>query len=194
MQYPLDLRFKLFALATQISLTDGSSNALLYIKQKMFKFKEHIEVFRDSKQGEKLFDIKADRIIDFSACYSFTSPGGTNFGAVRRKGAKSLWRASYDVIEDGQVDMTISEEHPWKKVWEGLAGEIPIVGFVVALLLNPSYLVKSPDGTPLMRVTKKAAVFEGKFVIDKLAEISPDDELRALLSLIMVVVLERQRG
>ncbi len=60
--------------------------AILYIKQKMFKFKEHVEVFRDASQQEKLFDIRADRIIDFSASYSFTAADGSTWGSVRRRG------------------------------------------------------------------------------------------------------------
>jgi len=60
--------------------------------------------------------------------------------------------------------------------------------------LNPSYIVTSPDGTPLLRLTKKPAVFESRFVLEKLSEFSEDDELRSLLALVMVVLLERKRG
>ncbi len=194
MQYPIQMSFKLFALATQISVNDAASQPILYIKQKMLRLKEHVEVFRDSTQQEKLFDIRADRVIDFSANYSFTAADGTPWGSVRRRGGRSIWRAHYEVIEEGQVDMEITEESPWKKVVEAVMNEIPIVNFVVAYLLNPSYVVKRPDGTLLMRVTKKPAVFEGKFEIEKLSEVPPDDELRMLLSLIMLTLLERKRG
>jgi hypothetical protein len=50
------------------------------------------------------------------------------------------------------------------------------------------------DGTLALRATKKPSIFERYFVIEKLAEIDEDDELRALLSLIMMVLLEKRRG
>jgi hypothetical protein len=61
-------------------------------------------------------------------------------------------------------------------------------------LINPTYLITLADGTPALRVLKKPSVFERYFVIDKLSEVDQDDELRALLSLIMMVLLEKSRG
>jgi hypothetical protein len=194
MQYPLDLRFSLFALSQQITVRDAGGNSILFVKQKMLRLKEKVEVFSDSTLKNKLFEINADRIIDFSANYSFTAADGSNWGAVRRLGMRSLWSAHYEVIEDNAVDMHIREENPWKKLIESLLGEIPVVGFLALYLLNPSYLITLADGIPAMRVIKKPSVFERYFVIEKINEVDQDDELRALLSLIMMVLLEKSRG
>lgn len=194
MQYPLDLRFKLITLGQRITATDATGQPLLFIKQKMFKLKEKVQIYSDAKLTQEIFQIAADRIIDFSANYHFTDPQGTDWGSVRRKGMRSLWSAHYEVMQDGVVDMTISEESPMKKLLESLLGDIPIIGLVAVMLLNPSYIVSRPDGTPLLRLTKKPAVFEGKFVLEKLNDLPEDDELRSLLALIMMVLLERKRG
>lgn len=194
MQYPIDLRFKLMTLGQRITATDASGQALLFIKQKMFKLKERVNIYSDPKLKQEIFQIAADRMIDFSANYRFTDPQGTDWGSVRRRGMRSLWSAHYEIMQDGVVDMTISEESPMKKLLESLLGEIPVVGFVAVMLLNPSYIVCRPDGTQLLRLTKKPAVFEGKFVLEKLSELPEDDELRSLLALIMMVLLERKRG
>jgi len=194
MQYPLEIRFKLFALSQQIAVRDAAGNSILYVKQKMFRLKEKVEVFSSSEMSRKLFEINADRMLDFSANYRFTGADGTDWGTVRREGMRSLWAAHYDIYEQGKIDMMIREENPWKRLVEGLLGEIPLLGFVAIYLINPSYLVKMADGTPALRATKKPSIFERYFVIDKLAEIDEDDELRALLSLIMMVLLEKRRG
>lgn len=194
MQYPMELRFKLLSLANQVSVTDATGQLVMYVRQKMFKFKEHVTVYGDRQQTRPLFEIKADRVIDFSASYHFTTSDGQPWGAVRRRGARSLWSAHYEVTEGDQVDMVISEESPFKKVLEGILGEIPFIGFIFIMLLNPSYIVARPDGTRVMKLTKLAAVFEGKFRLEKLSECSEDDELRAILALIMLVLLERARG
>lgn len=194
MRYPLDLRFKILTLGQRITATDSGGNTLLYIKQKMFKLKENVEVYSSSDQQQLLFRIKADRIIDFSANYHFTNANGDDWGSVRRQGIKSLWSAHYDVIQDGEIDMTIEEESAIKKVLDAIFGEIPIVGILATYLINPSYIVRRPDGTPLLRLVKKPAFLEGYFVLEKLNEMPEDDELRSLLALITMVLLERKRG
>ena len=171
MEYPLQLRFKLWSIGQQIIAKDATDKQLMFIKQKMFKLKEKIEIYPDSSKGSVIFRIEADRMIDWSANYSFTDADGNDWGAVRRKGMASIWSARYDVMQDGEVDMNIREESPFKKVVEGLAGGIPVLGFIVSYLLNPSYLVSRPDGTPLLRLTKHPAFFEGKFSVEKLSEI-----------------------
>ncbi|MEM8913580.1 MAG: hypothetical protein AAGC97_17615, partial [Planctomycetota bacterium] len=81
-----------------------------------------------------------------------------------------------------------------KKLLESLLTEIPLVGMVATYLLNPTYLVQRPDGTPLLRLTKRPAVFEGVFTLEKLADMPEDDELRSLLAVMMLALLERGRG
>jgi len=193
-QYPIELRFKLLTLGQRITATDASGNLLMFIKQKMFKLREKVEIYHDQQQSRLIFRIEADRMIDWSANYHFTDAEGNDWGAVRRKGMKSLWSAHYDVIQDGQVDMTIEEESPLKKVLESLLGEIPLLGLIAVYLLNPSYIVRRPDGTQLLRLIKRPAILEGKFELHKLQEMPEDDELRSLMAILMLVLLERRRG
>lgn len=194
MQYPLTLRFKLMTFGQRITVTDSTGQMLMFVKQKMFKLKENVEVFRDEGRTNLMFRIQADRVIDFSANYHFTDASGNDWGAVRRKGMRSFWAAHYQVMQDNQVDMEINEENPFKKVLESILGEIPVLGFIAVYLLNPSYIVTRPDGTPLLRLTKKPAFFEGMFELEKLNDMPEDDELRSLLALMMLCLLERARG
>lgn len=194
MKYPVNLSFKLMTFGQRISASDADGKLLMFVKQKMFKLKEQVEIFSDENQSSLLFRIGADRVIDWSANYHFTDAAGNDWGAVRRKGMRSLWSAHYEVMQDGQVDMTIQEESAIKKLIESILGEIPILGFLFIYLLNPSYIVRRPDGTELLRLTKHPAIFEGKFTLEKLNEIPEDDELRSLLAVMMVVLLERRRG
>lgn len=194
MKYPLDLRFTIFSLSQQITVRDADGQSILFVKQKMFRFKEKIEVFADSSMQKKLFEINSDRIIDFSANYHFTAADGSDWGAVRRRGMRSLWSAHYEIMENNVVDMNLQEENPWKKVIESLLGEIPVVGFAAIYFLNPTYLISMADGSPALRALKKPSILERYFVIEKLMELDEDDELRALLSMIMMVLLEKSRG
>jgi hypothetical protein len=194
MNYPLQLSFEILSLARKISVIDAAGNLSFYVKQKMFKLKESVTVFADVEQKRPLYELKADRVLDFSASYHFTDARGNQIGTVRRKGMKSIWRARYDIVNGSGQALTIQEANPWAKVGDSLFGEIPIVGMFSGYLFHPEYLVARADGTPVMRLKKEPAFFQGKFKIEKLADVSEEEETRILLSLIMMVLLERQRG
>lgn len=194
LSYPLTLSFKIVALAPQLSVTDANGRLVAHVKQKMFKLKEDVNVFEDVQQTRLAFNMKADRVIDFSPRFQFVDRLGRTIGSVKRQGAKSLWRARYDIYSADTMTMRIHEENPWIKVWDGLVGEIPVVGMFSGYLLHPAYQIVSAGNLLLMRMEKQPAFFKGKFRIEKLAPLNVDDEARALLSLLMMVLMERARG
>jgi uncharacterized protein YxjI len=194
LNYPLTLNFKIVAMAPQLSVADANGMLVAYVKQKMFKLKEDVNVFEDAQQSRLAYNIKADRVIDFSPRFAFVNQLGQTVGSVKRQGAKSLWKATYDVYEGELLRLSIREENPWVKVLDGLLSEVPIVGMFAGYFLHPSYSVSFPNGQGVLRMKKQPAFFQGKFSIEKLAQLSPDDEQRAFLSLMMMVLLERARG
>jgi uncharacterized protein YxjI len=195
-QYPLELTFKLFSLTPQISLVDQQGNSLFYVRQQLFRLKEVINIFADSQRTQELFTIRADRVIDFSARYNFTDRDGQPLGSVKRKGMKSLWKAHYDVFDTqgDQVIFTIEEENPWVKVMDALFAEIPVVGMFTGYLFNPAYHVNRPDGTLVMRLEKLPAFFSRIFTIKQMNMLNGQEESQVLLSLLMLLLLERNRG
>lgn len=195
MNYPLSLSFKLLAIASQIYLRDANGNLIGYVKQKLFKLKEDINIFADEAQTQHLFNIKADRIIDFSANYRFTGNQGNPLGSIRRKGMRSLWKANYQISDAaGNHVMNINEENGWVKVMDALFGELPIIGMFAGYIFNPTYLVTRIDGTPVAKLSKEPAFFEGKFKLEPLVQLSGDEETRTILSVLMMLLLERRRG
>ena len=194
MEYPLELAFKILALAPQISVTDASGGLVFYVKQKLFKLKEEVTVFADAQQTRPLYRINADRVLDFSASYHFTDVSGINLGSVKREGMRSLWKAHYNIFEGDAPVMMIREENPWVKVLDGLFSAIPIIGMFSGYILHPAFLVSRIDGTVVMRLEKQPSFFESKFTIRKQVELDEGGETRVLLSVLMMILLERARG
>ncbi len=194
-QYPLSLSFKVFAFRQQITLTDANGRVILYTKRKFFKIKEHIEIFTDKTQTVMLAEIRANKIIDWSARYNFTDGDGGAIGSVGRKGWRSIFKCHYQSFNPGDEipDYDIHEENPMAKVFDALLGEIPLLGILTAFLFHPRYLA-SKGNQGALRLTKKAAFFEGKFELTKLAELTPREELNLILSFLMLCMLERRRG
>lgn len=195
MNYPIELSFKLLALASQIYIRDSSGQLTGYVKQKLFKLKEDINIFADEAQTRLLYNIKADRVLDFSANYAFTDASGRFLGSIKRQGMRSLWKANYDIFDSASTPvMKINEENGWVKVIDAFAGELPIVGMFTGYFFNPSYIVSRIDGTPVARLKKQPAFFEGKFQLSELSPINDEDEVRVLLAVLAMTLLERSRG
>jgi len=129
LDYPLDLRFRLISLGPQINVVDAGARSVAYVKQKAFRLKEDVEVHTDESRRTPLWRIKADRIIDWSAAYRITDASGALLGTLRRKGGRSLWRATYVITDPNDQPIGgIHEKDPWTKVLDGLLSLVPIVG------------------------------------------------------------------
>ena len=195
MNYPLNLSFKLLAIASQIYVRDANGQLIGYVKQKLLKLKEDINVFADEQQTQHLYNIKADRILDFSAKYNFTDAQGRSLGSVRRKGMRSIFKAHYLIFDENDTQtMEIHEENGWIKVFDALLSEVPILGMFTGYVFNPSYIVTRLDGSEVTRLKKQPAFFEGVFELESLSQMDDALEAKVFLSVLTMTLLERMRG
>ena len=195
MNYPVELNFKKIALAQQATLTDTNGDSIAYARQKMFKLKEELEVFEDKTKSNRICTIKANKVLDFRAAYSFFTENEQSFGSIQRKGLYSIWKATYLLNEaSGNQYATIKEEKPFAKVVDTLLGGLPFVGLVCNYIFNPSYVLTLDDGTEQFRLTKSPSFWGALFKIEKLTEVAPDHEIRCMMSLLMMIFLEKSRG
>jgi hypothetical protein len=196
LQYPITLNFKIAALAPQISATDASGREILYVRQKLLKLRDKIHVFADSSQSQELYEINADRILDFSARFTFTDPQGRTVGSIQRQGMASIWKATYDIEPPmGGAVYSIVEEQPWLKVIDYFVEEIPFVGIFAGYLFSPTYGVTNlSTGQTALRITKRRTFLAKTFTIDNLAGSLPEaEEVATLLGILIMVLHERRR-
>lgn len=195
MAYPLAINFKLISWTQDIRMTDVTGQSVGFVHQKALKLREQIEVFSDESRSRLMYTIQADNILDFSGRYRFRGAMGTDFGCVRRHGLVSMWKAHY-TIEDpsGRELFTIRESNPWTKVFDSLLSEVPILGMFSGYLFHPAYDVVDAMGNHVMQLAKQPSFFERSYSIASLGSVSPEDEVRVLLGLMMMILLERSRG
>lgn len=196
LNYPLDFKFKITTLSSDFNITDRNGNYVAYVRQKMFKLKEDVIVFSNESRTKELFRIKASQWIDFNASYAITDQQtGKQFGNLSRKGMRSLWKSQYDIADSGgQTKYQINEDNGWIKVLDGIVGEIPLIGMLSGYFLNPSYTVKDNSGREYFRLKKMPSLFGRRFQLDRLVDIADEDEALVILSFLMMVLLERERG
>lgn len=194
LNYPLTFSFKVVAFNPQVKVTDASGNVVLYVKQKALALKEDVKIFADEAQARQLYQLKANKMIDFSAQFNITTPGGAPLGAVKRQGIASLWKATYNILDPNGADVgLIHEENAWVKVADAMLGEVPVIGILSGYLFNPAYLVDYKGQTALY-LKKQPAFLEGKFTVEKRGSFSDADEGLLISSVVMTLMLERTRG
>ena len=196
MLFPLEFRFKLIALASQIFVRDANGSLVAYVRQKLLKLKEDVIVYGDEDGTRPLYRIRADRIIDIGARYEITDAGsGMPLGSVRQRGLRSFWRAQYEVEKGGQAAYTVHEESVWVRVLDSLFGELPIVGALTGYVFHAAYRVTSTSsGRDVLRLVKRPALFEGRFELESLSPLDEEDERLLVLACMMILLLERNRS
>ncbi len=193
-EYPLDLSFKIFTIGTRVGVVDAHGRQVAYVRKKKFKLREDVMVYRDEGQREALFRLKADRILDFGASYAVTAPDGRILGHVRRQGVRSFWKSAYGIVNAGGREVGgIREENPWIKVADGLLEMIPFGDVLGGLFFNPAYRIDLRDDT-VLRLRKQRALLESRFRLEKLGDFSEAEEDLLLASVVMMLLLERDRG
>ena len=130
--------FKLFGAGFHLYADDG--RLLAYSKQKAFRLKEDIRVYADTEMAHEVLHIQADRIIDWSAAYQvYDGQTGEHYGTLRRKGWKSLFRDSWEILDaEGAIRGRVIEE---SGTWAFLRRLIE----VAALLVPQTFLIEVGD-------------------------------------------------
>jgi len=194
-RFPLQFIFKITTFSNDFIVSDVNGRTINYVKQKMFKLLEEVNVFGEEEQSQHLYTIRANKWLDFSASYAFTNTSGTEIGRVVRKGWASIWKSRYEIYDEKQQqDLIIQEENGWVKVGDAFLGEIPILGLLTGYFFNPSYIVYRPDGKVVVRLKKERSFFGRRFTVHQLDEFEEGEETRIILGLMMMLLLERRRG
>jgi hypothetical protein len=150
--------FRLFGAGFTLMAMDG--RLLAASEQKAFKLKEDIRVNDGTPGGAELWQIKADRVIDFSAAYQVTdSQTGEHIGTLRRKGWSSLFRDSWEILDSsGIIRGKVMEDSAWKAA---------IRRFIeVATLFLPQTFLIEVEGQVVGTMRQNFNIFVQKFEVD----------------------------
>ena len=198
--FPLNIAFRFFTLHPQMSVKDSNGAVIGYVRQSLWRFKEAVTVFTDETQSKPIYQINADRVIDFNANYAITNDSGRALGTVRRNGMRSLWKAAYEIVGVEQqfgatlLGFQVHERSAFVRMVDNLIGEIPLVGMLSGYVFNPIYDVTRSDGAPALTMTKHRSFLEANFSITQQGELDAEERERLLLGLMMIILLERKRG
>ena len=90
---------------------DGSpGEAICFVEQKRFKFKEDIRFYTDASKSQELLRIKARQRFDPRATYDVTDDLGAKVGAIQKVFGASLLRSTYRIFDAAGEEIAITTE------------------------------------------------------------------------------------
>lgn len=192
--YPLHFQFRIGTLANDFVAKDAAGHTICYVREKIFAWRDQISIYSDESKMELLYELRSNKLIDFQQTYTITNQSGRVVGKVRRKTLRSLWKSTFRLMDSQDYhDHTVQEKNAWTKFMDGLFGEIPIIGILSGYVFNPAYVLSNNEGEVLFELKKEPSFFGRKFTVHKLTEEAVDEE-RFVLSLMLMVLIERSNG
>ncbi|MCH5599522.1 LURP-one-related/scramblase family protein [Niabella ginsengisoli] len=193
--YPLQFTFKITTIANDFKATDAHGNTIAYVREKIFRLKDNVDVYSDETKSQRLFNISANQWIDWSTSYKMTTDDGQSLGRIGRKGWRSIWKATYEIFDENDLkEFHVNEDNGWIKVGDAVLSEIPILGILTGYVFNPSYTVYDNHGTKVAQIKKQKSFWGRRFTVDQFTNMNPAQEERVALGLMMMILLERRRG
>ena len=181
------IRRKMLTLAgAKFHVYDAAGNLIGFSKQKAFKLKEDIRVYRDESMEQEFLTIAARSIIDFSAAYDVTdSRNGRRLGVLKRAGLASMLRDKWMVFDADETQIGSIEEDNML---------LALIRRFAAEWLPQSFSLKDNHGTELATFKTHFNPFVHRMTVTVHPDCPIDQAVPLAAGLLLVAVEGRQKG
>lgn len=123
---------------------EGGGGALVaFCQQKRLAFKEDLRFFDDESRARELFRVKARKVIDLGGRYDVTDAEGVRIGILERRFKKSLLRATWAILDNGESEIAWAQEQSMViaiiRRLVNLLEVVPFVGTWLAMFIPVPY-------------------------------------------------------
>lgn len=186
------IRRKVLTLAgAKFHVYDSAGNLIGFSKQKAFKLKEDIRVYRDESMQQEFLTIAARSIIDFSAAYDVTDArSGRRLGVLKRAGLASMLRDKWMVFDEGENQIGSIEED---SVFLALVRRLPYVGDIGSWIPQ-GFALKDNNGVELATYRTHFNPFVHRMTVTVNPNCPIDQAVPLAAGLLLVAVEGRQQG
>lgn len=116
----------------RVQLDEGGEPGRLvaFAKQKRMALKESFTLYGDEASTTPVLRIDADRRIDIRSTFTVRDASGVVLGQLRKKGAASLLRSTWEMDQPGRPTVMVTERSPTVAALRRLWGMVPWLGDV----------------------------------------------------------------
>jgi uncharacterized protein YxjI len=164
---------------------DGTpGDAIAFVEQKRFKFKEDIRFYTDASKTHELLRIKARQRFDPRATYDITDETGTKIGEIQKVFGASLLRSTFRINDASGQELFISTERSMGvALGRRAVGFIPYVENVANWLPIPYHFVMKRGEEILGENRRQIGKFRDIYTIDMTADAARTIDRRLVLAL-----------
>ncbi|HEX6986865.1 MAG TPA: hypothetical protein VF170_15925 [Planctomycetaceae bacterium] len=184
------IRRKIFTIAgAKFHIYDRDGNLIGYSKQKAFKLKEDIRVYRDESMREELLTIHARGIIDIGAGYDVLDPKtGRRLGVLKRAGLRSIFRDKWSVFDgDENLIGTIEEDSAFLAIVRRLHD-------FAAAVIPQGFSLKGTNGVEYAQYRTHFNPLVHRLTVTVLEECPLDQAVPLAAGILLVAIEGRQSG
>lgn len=138
-RFIIEQKITLFTNQYRIFSTDQAGikkQLVAFAQQKKFAFKEKIEFFSDESKQQKIFQFRAEKVMDVHGRYFVEDAQGSNIGAFKKEFMQSLAVSTWSIVDkNNQPIMQVAENNVTVAVLRRFAGNIPIVGGLIDIVM-----------------------------------------------------------
>ena len=164
---------------------DGTpGDAIAFVEQKRFKFKEDIRFYTDASKTHELLRIKARQRFDPRATYDITDETGAKIGEISKVFGASLLRSTFRISDASGQELFISTERSMGvALGRRAVGFIPYVDNVANWLPIPYHFVMKRGEELLGENRRQIGKFRDIYTIDMTADAARTIDRRLVLAL-----------
>jgi uncharacterized protein YxjI len=164
---------------------DGTpGDAIAFVEQKRFKFKEDIRFYTDASKTHELLRIKARQRFDPRATYDITDETGAKIGEIQKVFGASLLRSTFRINDASGQELFISTERSMGvAIGRRAVGFIPYVENVANWLPIPYHFVMKRGEEILGENRRQIGKFRDVYTIDMTADSARTIDRRLVLAL-----------
>ena len=124
---------KITGLVNQYRVFNTSENGekqglISFVQQKRFSLKEEINFYEDEKRSKLIFNVKAEKTLDFHGKFIVKDISGKTIGKVKKSFQSSLLRSTWEIIDaDDKSIVTVKEKSLPIAITRRLWQWIPII-------------------------------------------------------------------
>lgn len=176
-------------LGAKFHIYDQAGSLIGFSKQKAFKLKEDIRIYRDESMQQEFLTISARSIIDFGAAYDIIdSKSGRSLGALKRQGLESMFRDKWIIFdEDGNQRGTIEEDSPYLAIVRRMSD-------LAATFIPQAFSLKDSSGTVYAEFRTHLNFFVHKLTVRVLDNCPLDQAVPLAAGILLVAIEGRQRN
>lgn len=180
------IRKKVLALTNKYWIEDYNGNLLGFCKQKMFKLKEDIGIFTDESEGQELFRISQEQVMDVWGTFAvLDSATGMKLGYIKRRLMSAVGRDQWEIYN--MNDQLIGG------IYEKSLGRALARKYVPGGGLVPEKMTIELNGQPIAEVDQQFKII-GDIWEMKCQQVPPNFDRRVLLSTMLLMgTIERDR-